>query len=134
MGIVTMGLPGPMPAGCRRVMKGWGETREGIAEGEIFQDEKICGGGRHRFIHRHRVPNGCARPVFRPERSRDWVLWPVGNDAASSAQSKRAEGGRKGCLQPRWGERGCAGGNGGTDGGRGVSRGVDSVVSDAVGL
>ena len=32
-------------------------------------------------------------PVFKPERSRDWVLGAVGNDAASSAQLKHAGGG-----------------------------------------
>ena len=75
-------------------MKGWSETREGIAEEEIFRDEKNCGGGRRRLVRRCRVPNGCRRSVFRLDRSLDWV-GPVGNDAASSAQSKRVGAGVK---------------------------------------
>jgi hypothetical protein len=35
------------------------------------------------------VPNGCVRPVLRPEKSRGCKLGAMGNVAASSAQSKR---------------------------------------------
>ena len=35
-GIVTMGLPGPIPAGCQQVMNGWDETWGGKAEWKKF--------------------------------------------------------------------------------------------------
>jgi hypothetical protein len=56
----------------------------------------------------------------------------VGNDAASSAQSKRAGGGETACLGPGWGELGHVGSEQGAGDEWGVSTGVDGVVSDAV--
>jgi hypothetical protein len=87
-GMVTMGFPGPIPEGCRRVIKGCSEMRGGVAEQKIFRDGKICGGARRRLIRRRRVSNGLTQPVLRHEKSRE-RMGAVGNDTASSAQSKR---------------------------------------------
>ena len=51
--------------------------------------EKNRRGARRRRVCHRRVSNGCRRPVFKPEMSRGKVPGAVGNDAASSAQSKR---------------------------------------------
>ena len=56
----------------------------------------------------------------------------MGNDAASSAQSKRAGGGETARLGSSRGEHGCTGVDGGVDGERGVSTNIDGVVGDAV--
>jgi hypothetical protein len=53
----------------------------------------------------------------------------VGNDAASSAQSKCAGGGETARLGLSRVEQGCAGGNGGIDGEQGVSMVVDSEMA-----
>ena len=58
----------------------------------------------------------------------------VGNNAASSAQSKCAGGDKTVCFGSSRGEQGCTGGNGAVDSERGVSTVVDSVVSDAAGV
>jgi hypothetical protein len=108
--------------------------RDGIAERKIFRDEKICGGARRHLVRRRRVTNGCERPVFRHEMSRSEVLGAVGNDAASSAQSKHAGGGKTAHLRSGRGELGCAGVDGVVDSEQGVSTGVDSVVGDLAGV
>jgi hypothetical protein len=66
--------------------------------------------------------------------SRSEVLGAVGNDAASSAQLKRAGGGETACLRSSWVELGCMGGDGGVDSGWGASTGFDGVVGDVAGL
>ena len=71
------------------------------------------------------------QPVFRLERSRGWVLGTVGNDAASSAQSKCVGGGETARFGGVWGEQGCTGGIGAIDDERGVSTGAGGVISDA---
>ena len=53
---------------------------------------------------------------------------------ASSAQSKRVGGTEMARSGSSWGKLGCTVGNRGIDGGRGVSAGVDSVISDAIEL
>jgi hypothetical protein len=67
-----------------------------------FETKTLAGG----LVHRRRVPNGCGWPVFRPEMSRSRLLGAMGNDAASSAQSKCAEGGETGHCWGFWGELG----------------------------
>ena len=57
----------------------------------------------------------------------------VGNDAASSAQSKCAGGDKTVSFGSSRGEQGCTGGNGAVDGEQGVSTVVDGVVSDVAG-
>jgi hypothetical protein len=66
--------------------------------------------------------------------SRGRVLGAVGNDAASSAQSKCAGGGESARLGSGRGEQGCTGGNGGVDGERGLSAVIDNVVNEAAGV
>jgi hypothetical protein len=61
------------------------------------------------------------------------VLGAVGNDAESSAQSKRAGGGETARLGSSGGAQGCTGG-GGMGGEWGVSAVVDGVVNDAAGV
>ena len=58
----------------------------------------------------------------------------VGNDAASSAQSKCAGGDKTVSFGSSRGEQGCTGGNGAVNGEQGVSTVVDGVVSDAAGV
>jgi hypothetical protein len=66
--------------------------------------------------------------------SRSEVLGAVGNDAASSAQSKRAGGGKTARLSSGRGELGRAGVDGVVDGEQGVSTGVDGIVGDLAGV
>ena len=66
--------------------------------------------------------------------SRGWVLGVVGNDAASSAQSKRTGGSETVCLGSSRGEQEYTDGNMAIDGERGVSSGVDGVLSGAAGV
>ena len=116
------------------MIKGCGETRDGGAKLKKFRDKKDCGGARRHRVRRRRVPNGCKWPVCRAERSRGCVLGAVGNDAASSAQSKRAGGGKTACLGLSRGEQGCIGGNVGVGSEQGASKGVDGIVNDAAGV
>jgi hypothetical protein len=57
-------------------------------------------------------------------------LGAVGNDAASSAQSKRVGGGEMDRLRGVWGELGCAVVDGGLGSEWGVLRGLDGTVGD----
>jgi hypothetical protein len=66
--------------------------------------------------------------------SRGRVLGAMGNDAASSAQSKCAGRGKAAHLGSSRVEQGCVGGDGGVDSGRGVSTGLNSIVGDVEGL
>jgi hypothetical protein len=66
--------------------------------------------------------------------SRGRVFGTVGNDAASSAQSKRAEGDETARLGSSWGELGCTCGDGGIGSERGVSTGVNGVVGGVAGV
>ena len=58
------------------------------------------------------------------------MLGTVGNDAASSAQSKCVGGGETARFGGVWGEQGCPGRIGAIDGERGVLTGAGSIVSD----
>lgn len=99
------------------------------------------GGARRRLVRRREVPNGHGQLVLRPEMSRGMVPGAVGNDAASSAQSKRVGAGvEHGGGLERGGMRGggrktvTAGVAAGMGYGRGVSTGVNGVVGDAAGV
>jgi hypothetical protein len=95
-GIVTMGLPGPIPAGCHQVIKDCSEMREGVAEQKIFQDGKICGGAHHHLICCCKVPNGCTQSILRPKMYRRGVGvpgWGIVRDSESSVQSKHGGAG-----------------------------------------
>jgi hypothetical protein len=63
--------------------------------------------------------------------SRGRVLGAVGNDTASSAQSKHVGGGEMACLGSSWGELGQMGGERGTRGGQGVFTCIDGIISGA---
>lgn len=87
--------------------------------------KRIDGGARRRRVRRRRVSNGCKQPVFRPEMSRGRVPGAVGNDAASSAQSKRVGAGIEGSsVGLRWGST--------RDGDRGTAAAGDSDLSAVV--
>jgi hypothetical protein len=80
------------------------------------------------------VPNGCVRPVLRPEKSHRCNLGAMGNIAASSAQSKRVGGhetARRGLGRDelKW-----MGGVQGAGGGPGVFVGIDDVIGDDGGV
>jgi hypothetical protein len=62
------------------------------------------------------------------------VLGAVGNDTASSAQSKHAGGGKMAHLGSSMVEQGCTGRDGGVGSGRKVSTGVDGLVGDLAGV
>jgi hypothetical protein len=62
------------------------------------------------------------------------MLGAVGNDMASSAQSKCGGGGKTARLRLSWVGLGCTGGDGGVDSERGVSTGLDGVVGDMAGV
>ena len=58
----------------------------------------------------------------------------VGNDAESSAQSKRARGGETARFGGVWGEKGCTSGTGAIDSEQEMLVGVDSVINDVAGV
>jgi hypothetical protein len=97
---------------------------------ERLRDGKYCRGAHCCLVHHHSVPNGCRRPVFRPEKSHGCKLGAMGNVAASLAQSKHVGGCKMAHLGLGRDELRWTGGVQGVGGGPGVFVGIDVVVDD----
>src|ERR1700733_12966176 len=114
------------PSDERLRLKGWQDWVK-----NFLGLQKIYGGARHCLVRRRRVPNGCAQPVFRVQRSHGggYMIGGAGINAASSAQSRHVGGGEMARLGPGWNELGKTGSEMGMGGERGASMGIDSVDS-----